>query len=87
MANRWKYRPLGTVTYYNYMRDYDAQTGRYIESDPIGINGGSYSTYNYVWGTRWPRSTRIARVMSWAGTRAERFVEATCAPSLAAGLL
>ena len=50
MANRWKYRPLGTVTYYNYMRDYDAQTGRYIESDPIGINGGSYSTYNYVWG-------------------------------------
>lgn len=33
---------------YNYFRDYDPQTGRYIESDPIGLLGGSYSTYGYV---------------------------------------
>jgi RHS repeat-associated protein len=33
---------------YNYFRDYDPTTGRYIESDPIGLNGGSYSTYTYV---------------------------------------
>jgi RHS repeat-associated protein len=32
----------------NYFRDYDPQTGRYIESDPIGLDGGSYSTYTYV---------------------------------------
>jgi RHS repeat-associated protein len=32
---------------YNYMRDYDPQVGRYVESDPIGLNGGSYSTYAY----------------------------------------
>ncbi len=32
----------------NYFRDYDPQTGRYIESDPIGLAGGSYSTYAYV---------------------------------------
>jgi hypothetical protein len=30
------------------MRDYDPATGRYIESDPSGLNGGSYSTYSYA---------------------------------------
>jgi RHS repeat-associated protein len=33
---------------YNYFRDYDPQTGRYIESDPIGLRGGNYSTYGYA---------------------------------------
>jgi RHS repeat-associated protein len=35
---------------YNYFRDYDPQTGRYIESDPIGLQGGSYSPYAYASG-------------------------------------
>ena len=32
---------------YNYFRDYEPGTGRYVESDPIGLNGG-VSTYGYV---------------------------------------
>lgn len=35
-------------TYQNYFRDYDPAVGRYVESDPIGLSGGSYSTYTYV---------------------------------------
>jgi RHS repeat-associated protein len=34
--------------YNNGFRDYDQNTGAYIESDPIGLAGGSYSTYTYV---------------------------------------
>ncbi len=32
---------------YNYFRDYDPSTGRYVESDPIGIIAG-VTTYTYV---------------------------------------
>lgn len=32
---------------YNYFRDYDPYTGRYLESDPIGV-AASLNTYSYV---------------------------------------
>nr|WP_313510439.1 RHS repeat-associated core domain-containing protein [Stenotrophomonas geniculata] len=33
--------------FYNYFRDYDPASARYVESDPVGLNAG-VSTYGYV---------------------------------------
>lgn len=35
-------------TYQNNFRDYDSAVGRYVESDRIGLHGGSYATYEYA---------------------------------------
>jgi RHS repeat-associated protein len=43
-----QYYQAETGLNYNYFRDYDPQTGRYVEGDPIGLYGGSFSIYSYV---------------------------------------
>ena len=47
--NVGKYDDQEVNLFYNYFRDYDPITGRYVESDPIGLDGG-LNTYGYVGG-------------------------------------
>jgi len=42
-----QYYDAETATHYNYFRDYDPVVGRYVESDPVGINDG-VNTYAYT---------------------------------------
>ena len=43
-----QYYDVETGLSYNTSRDYDPGSGRYIESDLMGLRGGSYSTYAYA---------------------------------------
>ena len=46
-----QYYDKETANHYNYFRDnYNPKIGRYMQSDPIGLYGGSLSTYAYVKG-------------------------------------
>jgi len=43
-----QYYDLESGLYYNYFRDYDPETGRYVETDPIGLKGG-LNTFGYAY--------------------------------------
>lgn len=64
MANLENYLDQGTGTYYNYFRDYDPALGRYVQSDPIGLDDG-VNTYGYVSGSPLSLTDRLGLKIDW----------------------
>jgi len=62
-----QYRDSESGLHYNYFRDYEPGTGRYVESDPIGLLGG-ISTYGYVGGQALTQTDRFG--LCWSNADA-----------------
>jgi RHS repeat-associated protein len=65
-----QYYDVETGTHYNYFRDYDPVTGRYVQSDPIGLIAGQ-NTYGYVRGRPMKRSDPYGLIDIYIGGLAD----------------
>lgn len=74
-------------TTYNMFRTYDASTGRYLESDPLGQAAG-LSTYGYVFGSPLMAYDRLG-LYAWEAALLDRVIGAVvgCASGCAGSLL
>lgn len=68
-----------TGWHYNYFRDYEPGTGRYVQSDPIGLEG-DISTFRYTWGNPLIMLDPNG-LQSWTCTRPMRGLPVAVAPS------
>ncbi|MBK6725962.1 MAG: RHS repeat-associated core domain-containing protein [Xanthomonadales bacterium] len=60
--------------HYNYFRDYDPATGRYVESDPVGLRGG-VSMFGYVGNAPIRYSDPLGLCACKARTQTKRYAE------------
>jgi hypothetical protein len=70
--------------HYNYFRDYDPGIGRYVESDPIGLDGG-INTYAYVTGNPLglvDETGELPEIPDWAVNGIAGFGDAFLIPQL-----
>ncbi len=67
--------------FYNYFRDYDPATGRYVQSDPIGLDGG-LNTYGYVGGRPMKYIDPLGLAVMSECEKRLRLCRLNCKPSL-----
>jgi len=68
-----QYFDVETSTHYNINRDYNPKTGRYLQSDPIGFDGG-VNSYGYVGGNPLGAVDEMGLIIKYNGTASQKFI-------------